>query len=130
MRPDWCGYFMDLAHRAATRSEDPKTKVGAVLVKDNRIVSMGYNGAPRGIDLAPEVWASKDKHRYVLHAELNCILFADREDREGADLYVTHSPCMECVKIIQAAGIANVYYDKVYDPEAIELMKEMDRHES
>ena len=127
-RPDWTDYFISLARVVAKRSEDPKTQVGAVLVKDNRIVSTGYNGAPRGVVLPSDIWNSKDKHLYVLHAELNCILYANRDDARGADLYVTHSPCVECVKIIQAAGIDKVYYDKLYDPASLELFKNMEAY--
>lgn len=109
-RPDWPEYFMNIAKVVATRSEDPKTKVGAVLTKDNRIISSGYNGTVSGFEDVD--WNSDEKHVHVLHAELNAIVCASAT--KDTTLYVTHSPCAECAKIIAAAGIMEVIYDVQY----------------
>lgn len=116
-RPDWDNYFLNIAEAVAERSEDPKTKVGCVIVKDRRIVSTGYNGAPAGVD-----WDHEDKHRRVVHAEANAIIYGDYEKLRGATLYCTHSPCKECVKLIAAAGIEHVYAPTIYCEEAIEIL--------
>ena len=120
-RPSWDQYFINIADAVSTRSEDPKTKVGAVLVKDNRIVSTGYNGAPSGYDYTD--WNTEAKHETVLHAELNCIVYAGRSNANGAFLYVTHSPCKECAKVLAAVGVDRVVYKNVYkDGEGIDLL--------
>lgn len=121
-RPSWDSYFIALATTVATRSEDPKTKVGAVLVSDKRIVSSGYNGSPAGYEFTD--WNTERKHDTVLHAELNCIVYAGRALTKGATLYVTHSPCSDCAKVIAAAGIDKVVYKDVYkDGAGIALLK-------
>ena len=112
IRPTWDEYFIMLAETVAIRSPDPKTQVGAILVKNNRIVSTGYNGAPAGFEGVD--WSSNAKHQHVLHAELNAILYANRDDAHNSTLYVTHSPCQECAKIIAAAKVSNVKYKQVY----------------
>jgi len=111
-RPSWDKYFMTIAEAVALRSEDPKTKVGAVLVNNNRIISTGYNGTVPGFDKVE--WSNDSKHLHVLHAELNCIIYANRDDAEGAALYVTHSPCADCAKIIAAAKVSKVKYRYLY----------------
>lgn len=123
-RPDWDTYFLNIAETVAQRSEDPKTQVGCVIVKDNRIVSTGYNGAPAGIEIGEE-WHTAEKHKKVLHSELNAIIYAGRDKAEGATLYCTHSPCKECVKTIAAAGIKRVVYKMVYCQEALQLLNEL-----
>lgn len=125
MREPWAVYFMRITKDVAKRSQDPKTKVGAVLVKNNRIVSTGYNGLPAGMTLPDSIWFSESKHLYVLHAELNAIVYANRDDTDGATLYVTHSPCRDCVKVIAAAKIKDVVFDQVYDEKALPLLEAM-----
>lgn len=120
MRMGWDEYFLNIAHAVSLRSEDPKTKVGCVIVKDRRIVSTGYNGAPAGVD-----WDHENKHNRVVHAESNAIIYGDYEKLRGATLYCTHSPCRECVKLIAAAGIKEVYYSITYDINAVMLLQEM-----
>ena len=113
-RMSWDEYFMGIARAVSMRSEDPKTKVGCVAVKDRRIISTGYNGAARGRD-----WSDIDKSLFVVHAEVNALIYGDYDKLEGATLYCTHSPCHECVRVITAAGIAEVVYSQVYCPDAL-----------
>lgn len=106
--PSWDEYFIGFTKYAATRSKDPKTQVGAVIVdKDNRILSIGYNGMPRGIADDDAHWHKK--HLYVSHAEANAISFC-KGDLEGSTLYVTFLPCNECAKTIIQNKIKRVVY--------------------
>ena len=103
---DWNARFMALAQHVALWSKDESTKVGAVIVdKDNRIVSLGYNGPPRGV--SDEHINREIKLLRTLHAEENAILFTDR-DPEGCTLYVTHHPCAHCAAMIAQVGIVRV----------------------
>ena len=114
----WDEYFMAIAKLSAMRSKDPSTQVGACIVdKNNRILSIGYNGAPNGYndDIFP--WDRKGneletKYPYVVHAERNAILNyrGSRKDFEGAKIYVDLFPCNECAKEIIQAGISEVIY--------------------
>ena len=117
----WDEYFMGIALLSAMRSKDPNTQVGACIVsKDNRILSMGYNGAPRGLDDDNMNWDREGsfletKYAYVCHAELNAILNY-RGNLEGSKLYVALFPCNECAKAIIQAGIKEIIYaDDKYD---------------
>lgn len=104
----WDERFMDMAHLVATWSKDPSTKVAAVCVDGNRVVSLGFNGFPRGTDDSPELYADRErKYKRVLHAEQNAIAFANR-DLAGCTIYVTHAPCSRCVAQIIQAGITQV----------------------
>lgn len=108
--PDWQQYFMEIAKVVSTRSKDPKTQVGAVLVDSlNRIIGTGYNGLQSGSYEYASLWNSDQKHDYVVHAEMNAILNAVKEVR-GSTLYVTLKPCPECAKLVGAAGIKEVFY--------------------
>lgn len=116
-------FYMEFARHAASKSKDPKTKVGSCLVNDKRLLSIGYNGAPRNFpdDIVPKVQDSsfplKDqKNAYMIHAELNAILNyrGSLDDLNGATLYVTISPCHECAKIIIQTGIKRVVYLEEY----------------
>lgn len=112
----WDEYFMGLAHLSAMRSKDPNTKVGACIVDNqNRVVSIGYNGFPRGCDDKIYPWGREGdylntKYPFVVHAELNAILNAPRSVA-GCDLYVSLFPCNECAKAIIQAGIKRVIYE-------------------
>ncbi len=114
----WDEYFMGIAKISALRSKDPSTQVGACIVSsDNRILSIGYNGAPNGFDDAYFPWdregnALDTKYLYVCHAELNAILNfrGHKRDFEGAKLYVALFPCNECAKAIIQSGIKEVIY--------------------
>ena len=141
---------MDVARRFAELSHARRLKVGAIVVKDDRIISIGYNGMPSGWDndcedklwmdqtaggwLSPneisERWPhveynedAEEEYRYalktkpeVLHAESNAIakLAKSNESGDGSDLFVTHSPCLECAKLIYQSGIRRVYYGENY----------------
>ena len=119
----WDEYFMGLAHLSALRSKDPNTQVGAAIVDENhRVVSVGYNGFPKGCsdDVFPwerEGEALHTKYFYVVHAELNAILNANGRDLRDSRIYVALFPCNECAKAIIQSGIKEVYYlsDKYAD---------------
>ena len=112
----WDNYFMGVALLSAQRSKDPNTQVGACIVsKDNKILSVGYNGAPNGYDDEKMPWAREGefvetKYPYVCHAELNAILNNKGSILEGARIYVDLFPCNECAKAIIQTGIKEVIY--------------------
>ena len=119
----WNEYFMELAETAAKRSKDPKSKVGACIMdpKDHRVVSLGYNGFPYGCSDDEFPWSKEgddNKYLYVVHAELNAILSA-RRDLTGCVIFVTYSPCNECMKAIIQSGIKMVIYKNEYKPNGI-----------
>ena len=128
-------YFMALAKLTAMRSKDPNTQVGACIVSpDNRILSVGYNGAPNGFDDSVFPWDREGlpldtKYMYVCHAERNAVLNykGSRRDFEGARIYVDLFPCNECAKEIIQAGIKEVIYlsDKYADTESTIASKKM-----
>lgn len=106
----WNRYYMTLAEAVAQKSKDPHTKVGSVVIdQDMRVVSTGYNGFPSGFADTPERWERPTKYKYVVHAEMNAILYA-RRDLRGCLLYTTLMPCTQCLKLIAAAGINIVVY--------------------
>jgi dCMP deaminase len=114
---------MELAVNLAKRSHCIKRHVGAVLTKETRIISIGYNGPPSGTPNCDEEWPgvgcprdSKNGCSLAIHAEQNAILYAvkNKTDVEGATLYVTLSPCLACARIIYSMGITNVIYLKSY----------------
>ncbi len=123
----WDEYFMAIAKLSAMRSKDPSTQVGACIVSDdNRILSIGYNGAPNGFSDDKFPWAREGNHLetkypYVCHAEMNAILNfrGTKRDLDKAKIYVDLFPCNECAKIIIQSGIKEVIYrsDKYYDTE-------------
>ncbi|MBR2730862.1 MAG: dCMP deaminase family protein [Clostridia bacterium] len=113
----WDEYFMGVALLSAKRSKAPNTQVGACIVnRRNQIMSVGYNGFPRGCSDASFPWAreSEDaydtKYPYVCHAELNAILNSGGADLEGCRIYVALFPCNECAKAIIQSGIREVIY--------------------
>ena len=124
---DWDEYFMAIAKLSAMRSKDPSTQVGACIVsKDNRILSIGYNGAPNGFNDDDFPWDREGeqletKYPYVCHAELNAVLNyrGSRREFEDARVYVDLFPCNECAKILAQAGIKEIIYlsDKYKDSE-------------
>lgn len=123
MRPSFDDIYMELAENLAKRSHCVKAQVGAVLTKDTRIVSLGYNGPPAGTHNCDEVWPdegcprdSKGSCSLALHAEQNAILYASKNNVaiEGATLYVTLSPCIACARVIFTTGIRKVYYLNSY----------------
>lgn len=117
----WDKYFMNVAILASLRSKDT-TKVGSVLVLNKKLVGMGYNGFPSGVDESKlptsRVGSFSDvKYAYTIHSEQNCILNSPVYDIAGATLYVTLFPCNECAKLIIQKGISEIVYlsDKHHD---------------
>lgn len=118
-RIEWEEYFVALSKVTAMRSNDPNTKVGAVIVNDRkRVVSLGYNGMPNGDDSFPWGREGKEKDKkypYVIHAEINAVLNATTNDLRGTTMYTTLFPCSNCAKFIVQAGITNIcYIDDIY----------------
>lgn len=113
----WDEYFMGVAILSGMRSKDPNTQVGACIVSpDHKILSMGYNGFPKGCsdDVFPwerEGEPLENKYFYTTHSELNAILNYRGGSLEGATIYVTLFPCNECAKAIIQAGIRRIVYD-------------------
>lgn len=128
----WDEYFMGLALLSAERSKDPSTQVGACIVnRDNKILSIGYNGAPTGLSDDFMHWERegeflKTKYPYVCHAELNAILNS-RNNLEDSIIFVALFPCNECAKAIIQAGIKEVVYlvDKYADTDGVKASKMM-----
>lgn len=123
IRPSFEEIYMDLASKLAVRSHCVKASVRAVLTKDTRIISLGYNGPPAGTHNCDEEWPetgcprdSKGSCSLALHAEQNAILYAARNNvsMEGATLYVTLSPCIACARVIYSTGIKKVFYKDSY----------------
>lgn len=129
----WDEYFMGIAVLSAKRSKDPSTQVGACIVnKDNRIMSVGYNGMPRCCSDDEFPWDKNDnpldsKYLYVCHAELNAILNCDRGNVRDCICYTTLFPCNECAKAIIQSGISEVVYmeDKYADSDSVVASKKM-----
>lgn len=129
----WDEYFMGIAILSSCRSKDPNTGVGSCIVgRDNRILSLGYNGMPIGCsdDMFP--WAREGdpletKYVYVCHAELNAILNYNGGSLQGARIYTTLFPCNECTKSIIQKGIQEVIYlsDKYSDTDSVIAAKRM-----
>jgi len=147
VKQKWVDAFMDTAERFAQLSSAVRLQVGAVVVKDNRIISIGYNGMPSGwtnecedkiyvdssleesmlyqskvdvyLDVNKKVYELKTKDE-VIHAEANAILklARDGESGNGSSLFCTHAPCIHCAKLIHGAGINKVYYRNSYRDEA------------
>lgn len=122
-KPSFDLIYMKLATDLAARSHCVKAQVGAVLTKDTRIVSIGYNGPPAGTHNCDEEWPetgcprdSKNSCSLAIHAEENAILYAVKNgsNLEGSTLYVTLSPCISCARIIYTTGIKNVWYKASY----------------
>ena len=113
----WDEYFMGVAYLSAMRSKDPNTQVGACIINnDKRIVGIGYNGLPKGLDDNNFNWENNDpkdeenaKYSYVVHAEANAILNSTANLKD-ATLYVTLFPCNECSKLIAQSGIKAIVY--------------------
>lgn len=151
MRPTWNELFIKIAFEISKRSTCLRIKVGAVLVKDKRIISMGYNGVPSGEQHCEDYFKSEDNflkvdiclpnykdyleskrfyqdhHEFAIkneiHAEINAILFAAKNgiSTDVTDMYVTFSPCIHCSKALLQAGIRNVYYNQVYERDKMGL---------
>lgn len=122
MKTKFIDAYMDVAERFAQLSSATRLQVGAIVVKDDRIISIGYNGMPSGWDNCCEThsgeganWKLTTKAE-VLHAETNAIakLAKSGESGLGATMFVTHAPCIDCAKLVYQSGIATVYYKNAY----------------
>ena len=116
--------FLNIAKELSFASKCVSKQVGAVIVKDGRILSTGYNGTPAGYQNCSDFWDgkyTKDHHdwskTYEIHAEMNAIIWAARKgiSIEGATIYVTLEPCSECSKNLIASGIKRIVYEKAYE---------------
>ena len=132
MKQKFIQLYSDIAARVAELSSARRLQVGAIIVRDDRIISLGYNGMPAGWDNNCET-ESEDgtltTRPEVLHAEMNALMKLARshESGNGADLFITHSPCMECAKGIYQAGIHRVYYGTQYrSDQGLQFLKQCD----
>lgn len=123
LKPSFDEIYMELAEKLALRSHCVKAQVGAVLTKETRIVSLGYNGPPAGTHNCDQEWPgigcardSKGSCSLALHAEQNAILYATKNNvsMQDATLYVTLSPCIACARVIFTTGIKKVFYKDSY----------------
>lgn len=130
-RPSWDAYFLEMARLAATRSTCPRRRVGAVLVRDQRVMATGYNGAVRGAPHCDEVGCllvqNGDRQSCVraVHAELNALLQCalNGVQSAGSTLYCTDFPCVACAKALVQAGVTRVVYAVDYpDPNSAQVL--------
>lgn len=130
----WDEYFMGIAVLSSMRSKDPNTQVGACIVKNNRILSIGYNGTPNGFEDKFFPWGREGKflntkYPFVCHAEMNAIsnFEGSKKDFNDSKLYVTLFPCNECAKLVVQNGIKEIIYleDKYKDTDGVKASKLM-----
>jgi len=132
-RPSWPEYFMTITAQVAERSTCPRAKVGAVIVRDKNILATGYNGAPAGLPHCSEVGCliydsqtpsgEREENCYrTIHAEINAIAQAAKNGASIRDaaIYITHTPCIHCLKVLINTGIRHVYYEKEYKLHTLE----------
>ena len=128
-RISWDQYFMSQSHLLALRSTCERLSVGATIVREKRVIAGGYNGSVSGGDHCIEVGCKVIEGHCVrtIHAEINAILQCAKfgVPTEGAEIYVTHFPCLNCCKTIIQSGISKIYYAEDYrnHPYAIELLE-------
>lgn len=134
MQRKWVDAYIDMAERFADLSHAKRLKVGAIVVKEHRVISIGYNGTPAGWDNECEeiiethedggiITKTKDE---VIHAEANAISKLARDGESGKDssMFLTHAPCIHCAKMIYGAGISSVFYRNSYrDENGINFLK-------
>lgn len=136
-RPSWDEYFMAITNQVAQRSTCTRRHIGAVLVKDKRILATGYNGVPSGLAHCDEVGCLREQrgipsgtqHELCrgIHAEQNAVIQAARHGTaiDGATVYCTHQPCVLCAKILINAGVKEIVYRESYPDElATEMLAE------
>ena len=120
-RASWDEYFMNIATEVATRSTCPRKFVGSVIVRDRTILSTGYNGSVRGLPHCDEIGHLMEDGHCVrtIHAEVNAIVQAAKNGTriDGADIYVTASPCWNCFKQIANVGIGRIVFGEFYRDE-------------
>lgn len=122
---------MDMAYMAATRATCPRRHVGAILVKDKKLLGSAYNGAPAGtsdcyeegcmmtesFEQVNDEWVKKERCVRTIHAEQNLLLFTDREDRREATVYVTDQPCWTCTNMLTNSGVTEIVYHRPYSKD-------------
>lgn len=123
MKPKLVAAHMKAAHVYAELSSAKRLQVGCVIVKDNTIIGIGYNGMPSGWDNNCETIEDNQLLKTrpeVLHAETNAIAKVARSTNstDGADMFITHAPCLECAKLIHQSGIKNIYFNNYYRDES------------
>ena len=122
-RVKWEDYFMNIAKQIATRSTCDRKHVGALIIRDRTILSSGYNGSIRGMPHCDEVGHLMENNHCVatIHAETNAILQAAKNGVmiEGAEIFITASPCWSCFKMLANAGIKKIFYGEFYRDERI-----------
>jgi len=122
-RVPWDEYFMQIAAQVATRSTCDRKHVGAVIVRDKTILSTGYNGSVRGMPHCDDVGHMMENTHCIatVHAEANAIIQAAKNGTaiDGADIYVTASPCWNCFKLIANSGIRRIFYLEFYRDENV-----------
>ncbi len=122
-RADWDAYFMEIAHRVATRATCDRKHVGSLIVRNRTILSTGYNGSIRGLAHCDEIGHLMEGDHCVrtTHAEANAIIQAAKNGVkiEGSEIYITASPCWNCFKLIANAGITSIKYGEFYRDERI-----------
>lgn len=138
-RPSWQNYFLKIAKDVSERSNCCRRKVGAVIVKDNHIISTGYNGTPTGTTNCFDGGCPRCNHTHTtgekldeclcVHAEQNAICQAAKHGNsvDGGHIYITCSPCLTCLKLIINAGITRIVFSEWYKPfneQEINLIKE------
>lgn len=141
-RPSWDEYFTRVTQETAKRSNCIKRQVGSVLVKNNRIIGVGYNGTPKGVPNCYQGGCGRCLTQYnakinnqsyerttqncmCMHAELNAILSANTESILGSTIYSTCEPCLECAKVITQMGISRVVYTNENNGVSRDLINEM-----
>ena len=134
-RPSWHQYFMTITRQVAERSTCNRAKVGAVIVRDRNIIATGYNGSPAGLPHCTEVgcliYSSRTPSGEIeencfrtIHAEINAIAQAAKNGASirDADIYITHTPCIHCMKVLLNTGIRGIYYERDYKLHTLEEM--------
>ena len=125
MRSKWKKAFIKCAKVFSECSSAERLTVGCIIVKDHKIISVGYNGTPDGWNNKCED-ENNTTYPYVLHAESNCLTKLARTtgNSERASMFITHSPCYECAKLIYQSGIKKVYFEEVYrNTDGIDFLK-------
>jgi dCMP deaminase len=135
-RPTWDQYFMTITRQVAERSTCTRAKVGAVIVRDKNILATGYNGSPAGLphcyDAGCLVYRSttpageiEENCFRTIHAEINAITQAAKNGAaiRGADIYITHTPCIHCFKVLINTGIRRIFYEKPYKLHTLEELR-------
>ncbi len=132
-RLSWDQYFLTITQQVAERSTCARAKVGAVIVRDKNILATGYNGAPAGMphctDVGCLIYESKTPNGETeqncfrtIHAEMNAIAQAAKNGSsiKGGAIYITHTPCIHCFKVLVNTGIKEIYYEKPYKLHTLE----------